>query len=745
MKIRTKLIIGFVIVASLIWVTVSSARSTYEDIHVEVEMLGEHVVPAVVLLGEMDLAASEIKHQSMEYVLYGESGARQETLSIIENLKEMKLRHGELMKPMGMYIGEEAHAQLDPLSVHIDTFVSAIMETNDLKGQGESTDELLLRDKEIVDPAFIALDTGINEHKAHHLEALVEAEEAVHQARTNGERFLILISSLITLAAVAVAFLITRMITNPIRALHKGIEIIGEGHLDYKVGTPAKDEIGQLSRAFDQMTEDLKGTTTSIAKLNREITERKKVEEALRKSKEKYESLTNNIPDVIYSCLPDKDATMIYVSDRLGDWTGHYPDDFYRDAKIWINCIHPEDRDRATAGFTEAFSNNKELDIEYRVVHKGTGQVRYVRDHGTPIHDDDGKVIRYDGVFSNITERKQAEHDVAERVKELDCLYGISRIAERQGLTVAEVFQEVVKILPAGWQYPGIPCARITAGDGEFKTANYRETDWRQSSAIKVKGDVAGYVEVGYLEEKPALDEGPFLKEERLLIDAVAERLGIITERKLAEDKIKASLAEKEMLLKEVHHRVKNNMQVISSLLKLQSGSVKNKEDAALFEDSRDRIKSMALVYNKLYQSEDLAHVDFGEYVGELARNLAHSYKTVSGKVTTSVEGGDVSLGVDQAIPCGLVVNELITNSLKYAFPKGRDGEIRVSLAENEGEVELTVSDDGVGIPTSLDLASSPTLGLRLVGNLVEQLGGKIELDRTAGARFRITFRKSQE
>ena len=157
-----------------------------------------------------------------------------------------------------------------------------------------------------------------------------------------------------------------------------------------------------------------------------------------------------------------------------------------------------------------------------------------------------------------------------------------------------------------------------------------------------------------------------------------------ITERKMAEEKIKASLAEKELLLKEVHHRVKNNMQVISSLLKLGAGAVKNKEDAVVFKDSQNRIKSMALVYNKLYQAEDLANIDFGEYVRDLARNLAPSYKAVSGRVTTSVESSGVHLGVDQAIPCGLVVNELLTNSLKYAFPRGRGGEIRVSLGESE-------------------------------------------------------------
>ena len=146
----------------------------------------------------------------------------------------------------------------------------------------------------------------------------------------------------------------------------------------------------------------------------RDITERKQAEETLQKSKKKYEALINNIPEAIYSCLPDKNATVLYISDRFGEWTGYYPDDFYRDAKTWPNCIHPEDRDRAVAGFTEAFSNNKELDLEYRVVHKDTGQVRYVRDHSSPVLDSDGNIRHYDGILSDMTERKRAEEALRE-------------------------------------------------------------------------------------------------------------------------------------------------------------------------------------------------------------------------------------------------------------------------------------------------------------------------------------------
>jgi PAS domain S-box-containing protein len=220
-----------------------------------------------------------------------------------------------------------------------------------------------------------------------------------------------------------------------------------------------------------------------------------------------------------------------------------------------------------------------------------------------------------------------------------------------------------------------------------------------------------------------------------------------ITERKQAEAKTMASLAEKEALLKEVHHRVKNNMQVISSLLHLQERKVKDKESAALLKDSQNRIQSMALVYNKLYRSENLAGIDMTEYINELALGLVKSYAVSPSRITVQVAPGKVFLDVDLAIPCGMVVNELVTNSLKYAFPDNRKGLIFISLKEEVNHtLELVVSDNGVGIPENFNPDNTTTLGIKLVSNLVcDQLGGKMELNRSPGTTFRITFRRAKE
>jgi PAS domain S-box-containing protein len=216
-----------------------------------------------------------------------------------------------------------------------------------------------------------------------------------------------------------------------------------------------------------------------------------------------------------------------------------------------------------------------------------------------------------------------------------------------------------------------------------------------------------------------------------------------IIQRKIAEESILASLGEKELLLQEIHHRVKNNMQIISSMLRLQAEPVKEKNYLTILSDSQNRIRAMSLIHEKLYQSKDLAHINFSEYASDLTEELMRSYGDGS-SIVMKTESKNIMLGIDTAIPCGLIINELVSNSLKYAFPRGRRGEISVALARiNEDELELTVSDNGIGLPENIDFRNTESLGLRLVTILAEnQLRGKIELKRIEGTEFRIRFKE---
>ncbi|MBP2046353.1 histidine kinase dimerization/phosphoacceptor domain -containing protein [Methanobacterium aggregans] len=214
-----------------------------------------------------------------------------------------------------------------------------------------------------------------------------------------------------------------------------------------------------------------------------------------------------------------------------------------------------------------------------------------------------------------------------------------------------------------------------------------------------------------------------------------------VTERKNSENRIKASLNEKEALLKEIHHRVKNNMQIISSLLNLQATQVKDESDSDLFKASQDRVRSMALIHAKLYQSDDLSSINFSEYINSLAYSLLSSYD-VSSSVKLNMDLEDISLNIETAIPCGLILNELLTNSIKHAFPNG-EGEIFINLKKGEDDkFQLIVGDDGVGFPEDLDFQKTETLGMQLVMSLINQIDGKIEIERNDGSRFKLIFGK---
>ena len=221
-----------------------------------------------------------------------------------------------------------------------------------------------------------------------------------------------------------------------------------------------------------------------------------------------------------------------------------------------------------------------------------------------------------------------------------------------------------------------------------------------------------------------------------------------ITERKQAEDRQNALLREKEILLAEVHHRVKNNMQIITSMLGLQAREIKDEKFRKAFEESRNRINSMALVHELLYRAREYAQIDFGDYIDRLASTLFNMYQVESGQIQLEIEAKEIYLDLEKAIPCGLLLNELVTNSLKYAFPDGRKGKLWVKLMPEKDKMILIIGDNGVGVSADFDISSSPSLGLQLVNLLiVHDLQGNIKIEQKDGMQFRIEFpvRSSKE
>lgn len=218
-----------------------------------------------------------------------------------------------------------------------------------------------------------------------------------------------------------------------------------------------------------------------------------------------------------------------------------------------------------------------------------------------------------------------------------------------------------------------------------------------------------------------------------------------IVERHKAQVEAEKSLGEKELLLREIHHRVKNNMQIVSSLLRLQSRRQEDQATKDILDDSRSRISAMALIHESLYRPENLTGVSLRRYIQELALNLFSSYNIAPGRIVLVTDVEPISLNIETATPCGLIINELVTNSLKYAFPGERSGEVRISLKRlADGErYQLRVADNGVGLPPDLDIRQTKSLGLQLVVNLAEnQLLGEVAVEAGPGTAFVVTFKE---
>lgn len=511
------------------------------------------------------------------------------------------------------------------------------------------------------------------------------------------------------------------------QAAVKGVQ--GESYWE-NIGVPIKDSVGR---------------TVGAIEINRNVTERKLAEEALRESEERYKSLIHRIQAAVV--VHDGDTKIIASNPKAQELLG-----LTEDQVLGKTAMDPDwkfiraDGERLPLEeypVNQVVATQQPLrDLTFGVYRPDKSDVVWVLVNADPVLDDKGKIQQVIVTFMDITERKHTEEALRESEEKYRTIYnnaqvGLyrSRLSDGQMLMVndrmSEMFgyersEDCIADCVASEHYVD-PGARerllaIMREHGKFTnfeaqiTRRDNSTFWAQYSGML-------FPEKGYF-EGVAID---------------------ITEHKQAEDKIKASLKEKEVLLREIHHRVKNNMQVIISLLSLQYDKIKDKQSLEMFKESQDRIRSMSLIHEKLYQSGDLANIAFSGYVKDLVTRLVGSYGVNPERIELKIEVEDVSIGLDNAIPCGLIINELVSNSLKYAFPQEGKGEIKIALRSvNEDELELTVSDNGIGIPEDLDFENPESLGLDLVKTLAEHnLDAKIELDRKEGITFRILFRMS--
>gem|GEM_PF-3084491 len=526
----------------------------------------------------------------------------------------------------------------------------------------------------------------------------------------------------------------------------------------------------------------------------RDITERKRAGEALQESEERYRSLVNNTNDLVYSV--DVEGNIIFINPSARKFIGCEPEETI--GHNFGEYVHPDDA-RAMSSSVQQVLRGEPLksiagvgpDMEFRMIKKD-GEVIWATAKSLPIRDSQGEIVGFNGIIRDITERKEAEGQAFRQSAVLDAINRVFRetltcetdeevarvcLSVAEELTgsesgfIGEVNQsgrfDAIALSDPGWDTCEMPKlgAAVMLKEMEIRGIWGRVLKDRQSLIVN---DPASHPDrVGTPEGHPHITaflgvplnwagktigmialankkSGYNLTDQEAIEDLSVAFIEAL-KRKRAEEELKASLKEKEVLLKEVHHRVKNNLQVVSSLLYLQSEHIKDKHCLATIKESENRVRSMALVHEQLYQSEGLARVDFAEYIRNLATYLLRSHGVKPDAMTLKIDAEDVSLGIDTAIPCGLIISELISNSLEHAFPAGKSGgdresEIRINLNAHDNKLTLIVSDNGVGLPGDLDFRNTESFGLHLVNTLVSQLEGTIELDRSGGTAFEITF-----
>jgi PAS domain S-box-containing protein len=498
-------------------------------------------------------------------------------------------------------------------------------------------------------------------------------------------------------------------------------------------------------------TRNSDGKITGAVIAVREITELKQAEELLRDSEERLQQALHISRSFAFEWNPATDE--ILRSESCAKILGLVDKEIIHDTgQLFLQRIHPEDREQFKQTLNNLTPASPTYSTEYRLLH-GDGRIVVLQESAQATFNDLGTVQRLVGVTTDITERKEAEEKLrkseARLIATLRSTVDEIWIVDPQGdivsisdsarvnlglsadnrLTIENLLDQLEIFRPDGTARPKEEAILPRALRGEF---------------IKNDQEIIRNLATGHLQWRE-VSSAPIRDVEDRIIGAVAIARDI-TERRHAEEKIKASLAEKEVLLKEIHHRVKNNLQVISSLVSLQVANLTDNKIRDELNDVSDRVRSMALVHEKLYQTGNIAQLDFADYATTMLHTLWRSYGALANKIRLNLSLAPVTLPIEIAVPCGLILNEMAVNALKHAFPNNRGGEVMVGLDRNSDSntVSLWMRDNGIGLPPGLDWRQSRSLGLRLVDILTKQLRGVVETGPGPGTEFRVTFSLTQ-
>ncbi|MBC1236678.1 PAS domain S-box protein [Nostoc sp. 2RC] len=519
---------------------------------------------------------------------------------------------------------------------------------------------------------------------------------------------------------------------------------------------------------------------TANCQLAKEIAERKRTEEILRENEQRWQLALRGNNDGIWDW--NLKTNEVFFSTRWKEMLGYQDHEISNHLDEMLKRVHPDDVNWVTQAVQDHFAKKTPFYItEHRVLCKD-GSYKWILNRGQGLWDENGDVVRMAGSHTDITERKQAEEAlssllnqleniVEERTAELTRINQSlqTEITRRQRIEVA--LRESEQRFRCAFHQAAVGIAHV-AINGRWLLVNQRLCDILGYTLEELQ--LLTFQDITYPEDLEAdlkyvediladriptfsMEKRYFRKDNSIVwvnitVSLMRESnaqpkyfiavIEDISDRKHSQEQIRASLLEKEVLLKEIYHRVKNNLQVISSLLNLQSAYITDKQDLAIFQQSQQRIASIALIHEKLYQSQDLARINFREYTQDLVASLFTAYEVNEDNIAVNINiTEDVLLGLDTAIPCSLIIHELVSNSLKYAFPANTNGSICIQLyLSDDNNLILKVSDDGVGLPPDFDLQKIASLGLQLVDALTYQLAGTINITGENGVQCQLKF-----
>lgn len=401
----------------------------------------------------------------------------------------------------------------------------------------------------------------------------------------------------------------------------------------------------------------------------------------------------------------------------------------------WAEGVHPEDFETCMDTYMQAFRARQPFEMVYRL-RRHDGAYRWILDRGVPRYLPDGQFAGYIGSCADITDARTQR----ERLRQVvECSPSATLLVSAEGVIMlvnaqAERIFGFAREELLGQPVEVLASAAPAAGQATFGTqfliqAQAHPLGAGMEIAVRRKGGAEFPAEVAV----SAIDTG----EGPMVLAAIMD----ISERRERMARIEAALREKDLMLGEIHHRVKNNLQIIHSLLEMQSRRIDDPTVREALEGSRNRVRSMSLIHQTLYQSQDFERVDFRSFLELLLPMLMESSAGSAGQINLSIAAEQVSMPIDIAIPCGLIVNELVTNALKHAFPDARGGTIQVLLRpDTDGMTVLSVGDDGVPLADGLDANGNQTLGLKLVHLLADQVGGSFAISRSAPKQFVVRF-----